>query len=80
MQVPLNVRTEEIKNLLCAKLAERGVFCSPAVAGGAEQGAVSGVPAPLPQLPVQSAGMTAVTLTHAHYREAEIMPICKYDK
>lgn len=57
--VPLNIKKQELKELLHKKLSERGFF-EPAPEG-AELGAVSGIPTPLHTLPVQPA-MTAEEL------------------
>ncbi|KAL4005472.1 hypothetical protein ACER0C_005185 [Sarotherodon galilaeus] len=45
--VPLNAKKKELKELLCVKLHERGLF-------GVEAGAVAGIPAPLKNLPPQT--------------------------
>ncbi|CAI5637482.1 unnamed protein product [Oreochromis niloticus] len=52
--VPLNVKKKELKELLCVKLHERGLFGEPAPAEGVEAGAVAGIPAPLKDLPPQT--------------------------
>ncbi|KAL3968224.1 ATP-binding cassette, subfamily A (ABC1), member 1 [Sarotherodon galilaeus] len=52
--VPLNAKKKELKELLCVKLLERGLFGEPAPAEGVEPGAVAGIPAPLKKLPPQT--------------------------
>ncbi|XP_039906424.1 uncharacterized protein LOC120745531 [Simochromis diagramma] len=51
--VPLNAKKKELKELLCIKLNERGLFGEPGPAEGIELGAVAGIPAPLKNLPSQ---------------------------
>ncbi|CAI5657199.1 unnamed protein product [Oreochromis niloticus] len=51
--VPLNAKKKELKELLCIKLHERGLFDEPGPAEGVELGAVAGIPAPLKNLPPQ---------------------------
>ncbi|CAI5678555.1 unnamed protein product [Oreochromis niloticus] len=59
--VPLNAKKKELKELLCIKLHERGLFGEPGPAEGVELGAVAGIPAPLKNLPPQP-GLSAEEL------------------